>query len=66
MKFCLFILVTIVDLRDKDIYEEGHYMVFDMHLKGDKRNQVAVNSHIQANLKKYLEAMGYYVKNGED
>jgi len=56
---------TIVDLRGKDIYEEGHYMVFDMHLKGDKRNQVAVNSHIQANLKKYLEAMGYYVKDGE-
>ena len=49
MKFCLFILVTIVDLRDKDIYEEGHYMVFDMHLKGDKRNQVAVNSHISPN-----------------
>ncbi|MBU6339713.1 MAG: tyrosine-type recombinase/integrase [Rickettsiales bacterium] len=56
---------TIVDLKGKDIYEEGGYMVFDMHLKGDKRNQVAVNSHIQANLKKYLEAMGYYSQDGE-
>ena len=56
---------TIVDLRGKDIYEEGGYMVFDMHLKGDKRNQVAVNSHIQANLKKYFEAMGYYSQEGK-
>jgi len=56
---------TIVDLRGKDIYEEGGYMVFDMHLKGDKRNQVAVNSHIQANLKKYFEAMGYYGEDGK-
>lgn len=56
---------TIVDLRGKDIYEEGGYMVFDMHLKGDKRNQVAVNSHIQANLKKYFEAMGYYGQDGK-
>ena len=31
-----------------------------MYLKGDKRNRVAVNSHAQANLTKYLEAMGYY------
>jgi site-specific recombinase XerD len=56
---------TIVNLRGKDIYEEGGYMLFDMHLKGDKRNQVAVNSHIQANLKKYLEAMGYYSQDGQ-
>lgn len=53
---------TIADLKGKDVYEEGGYLIFDMHLKGDKRNQVAVNSHIQANLKKYLEAMGYYTK----
>lgn len=56
---------TIVDLKGKDVYEENGYMVFDMHLKGDKRNQVAVNSHIQANLKKYLEAMGYYSQDGQ-
>jgi integrase/recombinase XerD len=53
---------TIANLKGKDVYEEGGYMIFDMHLKGDKRNQVAVNSHIQANLRNYLEAMNYYVK----
>ncbi len=56
---------TIEALRGKDIFEENGYMIFDMHLKGDKRNQVAVNSHIQANLKNYFEAMGYYTKDGE-
>ena len=41
-------------------------MIFDMHLKGDKRNQVAMNSHIQDhNLKNYFEAMGYYTKDGD-
>ncbi len=47
---------TIAALRGKDIYEENGYMIFDMHLKGDKRNQVAVNSHIQANLKNYTKS----------
>ncbi len=56
---------TIAALRGKDIYEENNYMILDMHLKGDKRNQVAVNSHIQANLKNYFEAMGYYTKDAE-
>ena len=56
---------TIVNLKGQDVYEEGGYLIFDMHLKGDKRNQVAVNSHIQANLKKYLEAMGYYSQDGQ-
>lgn len=56
---------TIAALRGKDIYEENNYMIFDMHLKGDKRNPVAVNSHIQANLKNYFEAMGYYTKDAE-
>ena len=32
---------TITALRGRDIYEENNYMIFDMHLKGDKRNQVA-------------------------
>ncbi len=53
---------TIANLKGRDVYEEGGYTIFDMHLKGDKRNQVAVNSHIQANLRNYLEAMGYYAK----
>jgi integrase len=56
---------TISDLRGKDIYEEDGYLIIDMHLKGDKRNLVAANSHIQAGLKNYFEAMGYYVKDGE-
>jgi integrase/recombinase XerD len=56
---------TIAALRGKDIYEENGYMIFDMHLKGDKRNPVAVNSHIQANLKNYFEAMGYYTKDDD-
>jgi site-specific recombinase XerD len=56
---------TVAALRGKDIYEENNYMIFDMHLKGDKRNPVAVNSHIQANLKNYFEAMGYYSKDSE-
>lgn len=51
---------TIAALRIKDIIEENGYMIFDMYLKGDKRNKVAVNAHIQANLKNYFEAMGYY------
>lgn len=51
---------TIVSLKVRDIHEENGYMIFDMHLKGDKRNKVAVNSHIQATLKTYFEAMGYY------
>jgi len=51
---------TISTLKIKDIFEEDGYTILDMHLKGDKRNRVAVNSHIQANLKKYFEAMGYY------
>lgn len=53
---------TLSALRGKDIFEENGYLVFNMHLKGDKRNQVAVNSHVQANLKNYFEKMGYYVK----
>jgi site-specific recombinase XerD len=58
---------TIVKLTGKDIFEENGYMVFDMYLKGDKRNRVAVNSHVQANLRKYFEAIGYYksLPNGE-
>ena len=51
---------TIVRLTGKDIFEENGYMIFDMHLKGDKRNRVAVNAHVQANLKKYFEKVGYY------
>ncbi len=51
---------TIASLKVRDIHEENGYMIFDMHLKGDKRNKVAVNSHIQATLKTYFEAMGYY------
>ncbi len=53
---------TIAALKGSDIYEENGYLIFDMHLKGDKRNRVAANSHIQASLKNYFEAMGYYVK----
>lgn len=56
---------TITKLTGKDIYEEGGYMIFDMHLKGDKRTKQAVNSHIQASLKNYMEAMGYYTKDAE-
>lgn len=56
---------TVAALRGKDIYEENNYMIFDMHLKGDKRNPVAVNSHIRANLENYFEAMGYYRKDSE-
>jgi site-specific recombinase XerD len=57
---------TISDLRGRDIYEEGGYLIIDMHLKGDKRNLVAANSHIQAVLKNYFEAMGYCSKDGEE
>ncbi len=56
---------TIAALKGKDIYEENGYLIFDMHLKGDKRNLVAVNSHIQACLKNYFEVMGYYLKDQE-
>lgn len=51
---------TIVKLTGKDIFKENGYMVFDMYIKGDKRNRVAVNSHVQANLEKYFEAMGWF------
>ena len=51
---------TIVKLTGKDIFKENGYMVFDMYLKGDKRNRVAVNSHVQANLEKYSEGMGWF------
>ena len=51
---------TIVKLTGKDIFKENGYMVFDMYLKGDKRNRVAVNSHVQANLEKYFEGMGWF------
>ena len=57
---------TIKSLRGKDIYEENGYLIFDMYLKGDKRNLTAVNSHIQANLKNYFEAMGYYTKDQDN
>ena len=53
---------TLADLRGKDIYEEDGYLIIDMHLKGDKRNRVAANSHIQASLRNYFEAMGYFAK----
>lgn len=53
---------TIAALKGGDIYEENGYLIFDMHLKGDKRNRVAANSHIQASLKNYFEVMGYYTK----
>jgi integrase/recombinase XerD len=53
---------TLADLRGKDIYEEDGYLIIDMHLKGDKRNRVAANSHIHASLKNYFEAMGYCTK----
>jgi integrase/recombinase XerD len=56
---------TVIALKGRDIFEENGYLVFDMHLKGDKRNLVAVNSHIQACLKNYFEAMNYYVKDKE-
>jgi len=51
---------TIAKLRGKDIYEENGYLVFDMYIKGDRRNKVAVNSHIQASLKNYFTKLGYY------
>ncbi len=53
---------TIAALKGGDIYEENGYLIFDMHLKGDKRNRVAANSHIQASLRNYFKAMGYYTK----
>jgi site-specific recombinase XerD len=54
---------TIAKLRGKDIYEENGYLVFDMYIKGDRRNKVAVNSHIQASLKNYFTKLGYYKTN---
>ncbi|MFT6319091.1 MAG: integrase/recombinase XerD [Granulosicoccus sp.] len=57
---------TLTALTGKDIYEEDGYLIIDMHLKGDKRNRVAANSHIQASLKNYFEAMGYYVKDSSE
>ena len=51
---------SISKLRGKNIFEESGYLIFDMYIKGDRRSRVAVNSHIQATLKEYLEAMGYY------
>ena len=56
---------TIEALRGKDIYEENGYLIFDMYLKGDKRNLVAVNSHVQSALIKYFEELGYYKKDVE-
>lgn len=56
---------TIAALKGGDIYEENGYLIFDMHLKGEKRNRVAANSHIQASLKNYFEVMGYYIKDQE-
>jgi integrase/recombinase XerD len=53
---------TIAALKLKDIYEENGFLIIDMHLKGDKRNKVAANAHIQAELRNYFEAMGYYAK----
>jgi len=53
---------TLANLRGRDIFEENGYLIIDMHLKGDKRNLVAANSHIQAGLKNYFEKMGYYQK----
>lgn len=53
---------TVSKLRGRDIYEEGGYLIFDMYIKGDRRNKVAVNSHIQASLKNYFEKLGYYQK----
>jgi|GEM_PF-2002653 hypothetical protein len=51
---------TIAALRIRDIQEESGFMIFDMHLKGDKNNKVAVNPHIQAALRAYFEEMKYY------
>jgi len=56
---------TIEALRGKDIYEENGYLIFDMYLKGDKRNLVAVNSHVQSALIKYFEELGYYKRDVE-
>lgn len=52
---------TICRLKGKDVYEEDGYLIIDMPLKGGKREQVAVNSHIQSVLKKYFRKMGYFV-----
>ena len=54
---------TIAKLTGKDIYLENGYLIIDMHLKGDKRNKVAVNSNIYQNLKNYFDAIGYSSKN---
>lgn len=56
---------TISNLKIRDIYEEDGYMILDMHLKGDKRNKIAVNSHIQANIRNYFIRLGYYDENNK-
>lgn len=56
---------SVVNLKGRDIYEENGYLLFDLLLKGDKRAIVAVNSHIQASLRNYFEAMGWYKINDE-
>lgn len=47
------------------IFEINRHGFMNTSLKGDKRNRVAVNSHIQANLNKYFERLGYYKYNTE-
>jgi site-specific recombinase XerD len=56
---------TISNLKISDVYEEDGYMILDMHLKGDKRNRVAVNSHIQASIRNYFKELGYYDENNK-
>lgn len=56
---------TISNLKIRDIYEEDGYMILDMHLKGDKRNKIAVNSHIQANVRNYFIRLGYFDENNK-
>jgi site-specific recombinase XerD len=56
---------TIARMTGKDIYEENGYFVIDMHLKGGKRNKVAVNSCIYANVKSYFEKMNYLKQDGQ-
>lgn len=50
---------TVVKLMGRDIYMEDGYLVMNLPLKGRKREQVAVNQHIQAALFRYCEKLGY-------
>ncbi len=57
--YCGCRIAEVGKLKVKDFFDDGEYKVLDFHVKGDKRNCVAVNPKAQKAIERYLEASGH-------